>query len=102
MIGGALEVSGPWFQTDPKELSQESIKWYTWGFESTALFTAKVARKDGDTAFVVVNGQACNESRCRMVDAIRIDLKLGEATPEEPVDRSKLVPVAPAESSKAP
>jgi hypothetical protein len=87
-VEGGLAVEGGWRQTPPKDLSQESIKWYTWGFESTSHFVVKVTRVSGEPAVVIVDGQACNESRCRMVDRLRIEFDpatvRGEDAPELP------------------
>src|SRR5258708_2376999 len=36
------EVTGPWFQSPPKDLSKPEIQWFTFGFEEQAEFAAKL------------------------------------------------------------
>ena len=96
-VEGGLEVTGAWRQTRPKDLSQEDIFWYTWGFEDVALFATPVRRTEGEAATVTVNAQACNATSCSMVDGLQITLDLGptEADPlgEDAFDHSDLVEV---------
>ena len=73
-VTGGLEVVGPWHQTAPKDLSDPSIKWYTWGFEGVARFAAKVRSVGDDAATVVVHGQSCNASSCAMVEGVRLEV----------------------------
>ena len=75
-ISGGLKVSGNWYQTDPIELSQPEILWYTWGFEKVSLFAVKVERTEGKEVKITINGQACNETLCSMVDDAAILLPL--------------------------
>ena len=39
-----VELKGPWRQTEPIDLSDPEILWYTWGFEEPAFFAARVDR----------------------------------------------------------
>ena len=75
-ISGGLKVSGNWYQTDPIELSQPEILWYTWGFEKVSLFAVKVERTEGKEVKITINGQACNETLCSMVDEAAMILQL--------------------------
>lgn len=78
-IAGGLEIAGIWHQSEPKELSEEDIKWYTWGFEGKALFAVRVQRVEGGAAQITINGQACNASSCSMVDDVQVTLSLSPA-----------------------
>ncbi len=77
-VSGGLALAGPWYQTEPKDLSQLDIQWYTWGFEEKATFAAKVERGEGNGAVITINGQACNASSCAMIDETVLTLALGE------------------------
>ena len=78
-VSGGLALDGAWYQTDPKELSQLDIKWYTWGWDSVARFAAKVRRVSGEPAVITINGQACNASLCSMVDGLKLSLAVPSA-----------------------
>lgn len=67
-ISGGLKITGNWYQTEPIELSQPEILWYTWGFEKVSRFAVRVERTEGDEAKITINGQVCNETLCSMVD----------------------------------
>lgn len=76
-VAGGLRVVGPWLQSSPKDLSQTDINWFTWGFEGTARFAAKVERTGtGAEAVITINAQACNASTCAMVDRLEIKVPL--------------------------
>lgn len=64
-----LEVSGPWYQTDPKDKSKPELRWFTWIFEGNATFAAKVKRTGSGPAQVAIRGQACTESICKDIQA---------------------------------
>lgn len=78
-VAGGLALDGAWYQTDPKELSQLDIKWYTWGWDSVARFAAKVKRVSGEPAVITIDGQACNSSLCSMVDGLKLSLAVPSA-----------------------
>ena len=75
-LSGGLKVSGNWYQTDPVELSQLEILWYTWGFEKVSRFAVKVERVDGQKANITINGQSCNATLCSMVEDAILELPL--------------------------
>lgn len=75
-ISGGLKVTGNWYQTNPIELSQPEILWYSWGFEKVSLFAVKVERTEGKEVKITINGQACNASLCSMVDEAALLLQL--------------------------
>lgn len=89
-ITGGLKTTGSWFQTTPKELSMESIKWYTWGFENTAQFAIKIDSIDAPTATLTIFAQACNATSCSMVDDETLTLTLPESLPESTADTPPL------------
>ena len=102
-VAGGLALDGAWYQTDPKELSQLDIKWYTWGWDSVARFAAKVKRVSGDPATITINGQACNASLCSMVDGVTLTLPVPSAedfgSAESDFDFSTLVEAVPGNQS---
>jgi hypothetical protein len=76
-VDGGLKVAGRWRQSPPKNLSQPEIKWFTWGFEGTALFAVKVERSGvGKEAVIRINGQACKATTCALIDDLEIRLPL--------------------------
>jgi hypothetical protein len=76
-VSGGLKVAGKWRQSPPKDLSQPEIKWFTWGFEGTALFAVKVARSgEAKESLITISGQACKATTCAMVDDLEIRLPL--------------------------
>ena len=96
-VAGGIEVIGPWRQTDPEDLSQEEIEWYTWGFEGTAHFAAQIRRTSDDPARVRIRAQACNATSCSMIDGLILDLPMTPVEFEAPasgrMDLPDLVPV---------
>ncbi len=68
-VSGGLEVVGNWLQTAPEDFSQPALRWYSYGFEGTAMLAAPVKRLNMPTADVAVRAQACDSSACISVDA---------------------------------
>ena len=66
-----FQLQGPWLQTDPIDLSDPEILWYTWGFEDRSFFAARVERAEAG-AWVAVNAQACTDKLCAMVEDLRV------------------------------
>ncbi len=96
VVSGELNQVGKWFQSEPVDLSQEGIYWYTWGFAGTAYFATRVEQVSGDTANIKISGQACNESSCSMIKDLVVTVPLGQdaKTDEERVfKRARLVEV---------
>ena len=99
-VSGGLEVVGPWHQSDPKDLSDPDIHWYTWGFENISYFAAKVRRSADAPAEISINAQACSENACRMVDRLKLSLAVpSELSPAAEFDLGSLTPVE-AESAE--
>lgn len=102
-VSGALEIDGPWRQSEPADLSNVDIKWYTFGLEETAYFAVPVKRTGEGDATIRINAQACNESRCSMVDGLELTVSVsadaGDAAPL--IDLDKLVDVEPKDANEA-
>ena len=75
-VDNGLQVVGDWYQSEPKDFSQPELRWYSYGFEGTSLFAAKVSRGEGDVANLQVRAQACDSSSCVSVEA-EMELSLG-------------------------
>jgi len=93
VLSGGLRTAGKWRQSPPKDLSQPDINWFTWGFEGTALFAVKIQRiGKAKEAVIRINGQACKETTCAIIDDLEIRLPLNALSSEKtPFDLSSLV-----------
>ena len=81
VLSGGLRSAGKWRQSPPKDLSQPEISWFTWGFEGTAHFAVKIRRIGRATeAVITINGQACKETTCVLIDDLEILLPLNAAS----------------------
>lgn len=65
---GGLQTVGPWYQSPPKDFSHPELRWFSWGFESQALFAAKVRRAAVGATKLALRGQACTASVCKNID----------------------------------
>ncbi len=94
-VSGALTLDGPWYQSEPTDLSNTDIKWYTFGFEGTSYFAAKVKRENEGDATIRIDAQACNASKCSMVDGLEIVLPVTaqEADAQPPIALESLIEV---------
>jgi hypothetical protein len=93
VLGEGLELTGPWYQSVPKDLSKPELRWYTWGFERQALFVAKVQALGAGPANLAVRGQACSDTTCKNID-LAISVPLGVSTHRsDGVDLKSLVQV---------
>ena len=81
-VGDGLTTSGDWFQSTPKDLSMQEIKWYTWGFVETVYFAIRIDAIAAPETTLTINAQACNASSCSMVDAQTITLALPATLPD--------------------
>ncbi len=99
-VSGALEVVGPWRQSEPADLSNTDIKWYTYGFDGVAYFAAQVKRSGEGEATILIHAQACNASKCSMVDGLELTLTVSsdEAESDPPIDLDALVEVADSDN----
>ena len=88
-----IVLAGPWRQTDPIDLSDPEILWYTWGFEDRSFFAARVERTEPG-AWVAVNAQACTDKLCAMVEDLRVPVLTSSALS---IDPATLVAVAGAD-----
>lgn len=75
LVDGGLQVVGDWFQSEPMDFSQPALRWYSYGFEGTSRFAAKVAKGVAEAANVRVLAQACDSDSCMTVEAtMELDL----------------------------
>ncbi len=98
-LEGPIELTGAWRQTDPIDLSNPDIHWYTWGYEDRAAFAVPVQVTGGGDVAITINGQACNASSCSMIQDVKlvIDAKSSSEARGTDVDIDALVP---AQSSR--
>jgi hypothetical protein len=89
-LTGGLEPAGGWLQSEPHDYSKPDMRWYTWGYEDSAVFAVKVTG-EGPTS-LGVRGQACDATRCKNID---VTLELPAAKPGGPTSLAvdKLVAV---------
>lgn len=59
-----LELDDRWRQTEPQDFSQPVIRWFTYGFDETALFACRVKEVTSDQVILRIRGQACNDEEC--------------------------------------
>jgi len=90
-VSGGAKAVGPWYQTEPEDLSDPEIGWYTWGFSDTVYFATEIERVSDDPVEVSISAQACSESSCRMVDALKLFPEAGDG--KTPVTLDELVEV---------
>lgn len=89
-----LTLSGPWFQSAPKDFSKPEIRWYSWGFEQQAMFVTKARRTGASPAQITVRGQACSADICKNIDvALTIPADTKKPDNPAPVDLKTLVQV---------
>ena len=94
-VAGGLKIAGNWHQTPPEDLSQEAIRWYTWGFSGRAVFAVRVERVAGAEAVITLNGQACDASACQMVRDVVLNVPLAAAGADvASLDLTELVEVS--------
>lgn len=87
-LSDGLTFVGPWLQTPPKDFSKPELLWYSWGYETPALFLAKVRRSGAGPARIAIRGQACTETVCKNID---VGLSLPLIQSGAPVDPKGLV-----------
>lgn len=88
-----LRIRGDWRQSPPIDLSKPEMRWYTWGFEDRSYFAVRIAEPVLPSS-VRIDGQACTEERCAMVDALMVPVERRAAEDGEWVDPESLVVVA--------
>jgi hypothetical protein len=95
-LSDGLEVTGPWYQSAPKDFSKPDLRWYSWGYEGEAQFTAKVRRAGASSAEIGIRGQACTDAVCKNID-VTIPLSVAnDADSTSTVDLKTLIPVRAA------
>jgi len=88
-----LTIQGDWRQSPPVDLSTPDIRWYTWGFEGRSYFAVRVGKATLPSS-VQIDGQACTDAICAMVDALVVPVDSSETDGQESVDPESLVVVA--------
>jgi hypothetical protein len=71
-VSGGATVKGDWMQSAPKDMSQPSIKWYTWGFEGVARFAVPIEKTGDEDIVLTIDAQSCDPSSCTMVSDLKI------------------------------
>ena len=100
-VAEGLELAGGWLQTPPQDFSRPELRWFTWGFEGSALFVAKVRRTGGGAARISLRGQACSETSCQNIDvALPLSLDSWErGSSAAGIDFEKLIAVREAKDA---
>lgn len=88
-----LKVQGDWRQSPPVDLSTPDIRWYTWGFEGRSYFAVQVDEAEAPSS-VQIDGQACTDALCAMVEALVVPVESVSSDHAESVDPESLVVVA--------
>lgn len=90
--GKHLVLSGPWYQSEPKDFSKPELRWFSWGFEREALFVAKVrtGAEPSEPGQIEIRGQACTETTCKGID---VHLSVPLTSDSAAIDLEKLVQV---------
>lgn len=101
-VGEHLLV-GPWYQPEPIDFSKPELRWFTFGFDSTAVFACKIrhataTRLGKEPVAIRVTGQACNDSSCRNID-VTIRISETQITDGVPALLQGLKPVRTAPQS---
>jgi hypothetical protein len=81
-VRGGLVLDNHWRQTRPLDLSKPEIRWYTYGFEQTAIFACRVKTVTSKPIVLHIGGQACSGETCRKIDVV-LELD-GHQAVEEP------------------
>ena len=81
-VEDGLELDGSWLQTKPRDFSKPKLRWFSYGFDQTALFACRVKEVTADQVSLRLKGQACSDETCCNVD---ITLKLQAAN--DPIDK---------------
>ena len=84
-----LVLAGDWRQTPPKDMSQPDIGWYTWGFEGRSYFAARVQDAGKDPS-VWIDGQACTDTVCAMVEELKVPVESTATDGRRTVDPASL------------
>jgi hypothetical protein len=89
-----IGVSGPWYQSPPKDFSRPELRWFSWGFDRQALFAARYRRTGTGDARLAIRGQACTPAICKNIDVeVTIPAAASKAAAAPELDVKRLVPV---------
>ncbi|MGI8992192.1 MAG: hypothetical protein ACR2I2_21755 [Bryobacteraceae bacterium] len=93
-VAGGLASAGKWRQTPPKDFSKPELRYYSWGFDDTAVFAVKARPAGSGPARITIRGQACSDAICKNID---VSIQLPPTGPKHAnvpdADLKGLVPV---------
>jgi hypothetical protein len=83
-VSGGLAVDGPWMQPALVDFSKPELRIFSWGFEKSALFAAKVKRVGSEkVARIGIKAQACTPAICKDISKeLELDLSLAAGPAE--------------------
>lgn len=85
-----VDIAGPWKQSEPEDFSKPSMRWYSWGYEGEALFSAPAKAAGAGPAVVEIRGQACSDTTCKNIEVM---VPVGTAGAGPKTTLAKLIPV---------
>lgn len=69
-VKSGLVLDDHWLQSRPRDLSKPELRWYTYGFDHTAVFACRIKTVTAEPIIVQIRGQACSGESCRTIDAV--------------------------------
>ncbi len=69
-VNRGLVLDDHWSQTPPRDLSKPELRWYTFGFDQTAIFACRIKTVRSEPIAVQIRGQACSGESCRNIDVV--------------------------------
>jgi hypothetical protein len=69
-VKSGLILDDHWLQSRPRDLSKPELRWYTYGFDRTAVFACRIKTVTAEPIVVQIRGQACSGESCRTIDAV--------------------------------
>jgi hypothetical protein len=104
-----LELEGRWLQTEPRDFSKPELRWFTYGFDQTALFVCRVKKVTSDQVVLRIRGQTCSGDTCCQID-VALQLQAANQAVDQPTQSQadqvtamlkSLVPVMTADAEAA-
>ncbi len=62
------QLKGVWRQSKPRDLSKPELRWYTFGFEKTAVLSCEFDTPTAIPGSLRIRGQACSGETCLPID----------------------------------
>jgi hypothetical protein len=69
-VKSGLILDDHWLQSRPRDLSKPELRWYTYGFDQTAVFACRIKTVASEPIVVQIRGQACSGDSCRTIDVV--------------------------------